>query len=67
MARKGILRVLPVGGIILTDKGYVGELSQVITPIDDQSKTFNRHHKIFMDRHEGINKGIKNLKCMSDM
>ena len=66
MARKRILRVLPVGEMILADKGYIGEPSQIIPPIDDYSTTFNMYHTLIMARHECINKRIKVFKFMSD-
>ena len=66
MARKGILRVLPVGEMILADEGYIGEPTKIITPIEDDSTNFNRQHTLIMARHDGINKMIEGFKCMSD-
>jgi len=65
MARKGILRVLPPGEMIIADKGYQGESSRIITPVAQTGHPMNRQHKLIMARHEHINKRIKDFSCMS--
>ena len=67
LARKVLLSVLPAGDFFLVNKGYYGEPDKIITPHNnDYSDTFNYQHKLMMGRHEGINKRVKDFKCMSD-
>ena len=66
MARNGILQVLPAGEMIIADKGYRGEPTKIIAPIEGDNSNFNREHKLIMARHEHINKRVKDFKCMSD-
>ena len=52
--------------MILSDKGYLGEPDRIITPILGYTTNFNYQHKLIMARLEGIDKRIKDFKCMSD-
>ena len=65
MAKRGVLSVLPIGEMIIADKGYIGEPNRIITPIEDYSTNFNYQHKLMMARHEGVNKRVKDWHCMS--
>ena len=64
MARKGILNALPVGEKIIADKGYRGEHNKIITPTFLEGDPRNRELKRIMARHEGINKRLKDFKCL---
>ena len=64
MARRGILTVLPSNEKIVADKGYFGEPDKIVTPHDSAPAGFNRAHKLIMARHEGINKSLKDFRCL---
>ena len=40
LARSGILWVLPIDEMIISDKGYPGEPDKIITPISDSNTNF---------------------------
>ena len=59
MATHGVFSVLPIGEMIIANKGYKGEPNRIITPIEDYSTNFNYQHALIMARHEGFNKRLK--------
>ena len=67
MARKGILNALPVGEKIIADKGYRGEHNKIITSTFLEGDPRNRELKRIMARHEGINKRLKDFKCLGSI
>ena len=58
MAKRGVLSVLPIGEMIISDKGYKGEPNMIITPIEEYSNNFKYQHELIMARHEGVNKRV---------
>ena len=67
MARQGIIKFLPPVEIIIGDKGYVGEPTQIVTPVAQSCHPMNRGHKLIMARREVINKRIKDFMSMNSV
>ena len=67
LARRGILRVLPRGEKIISDKGYKSMPHRIIVPTEDRKSNLSYQHKLIMARHEGVNKRVKDWRCMSSI